>query len=1024
MDFSLPFISNENEPAAGDYSDYDDNDGDIDDDYDEQGSNTSFDAAFEDAFQTKFGLSQPQQELVGDEIEMKQDQTKLEKNRDVANANEDDHRRTPSIQGTIIQQQKQQLDNLMDDEMSSPKSVLQLPLPSNSVSFQHSKNNHTHDQHHTHNQHHHDLPTNASTSSPASAFPSISSPISSSSLTHSLQTQQQQSECINSSTSTNSTNTNMNMKTHQESLLSHSSIVHSHNSSSTTSNRSSIVENESFTRNHDHHVNSKTSTHDSSSSLTYSYNTIDEHEYQKQHHQHEHSYEHHHAQTLQQTIEITNPEITAESSYNQPSDPNTFNMNTYYTNHNMNKEQSQQHPPKDYIPYLPPFDFGHHEHNEHHEHHNQQQLEQEQQVQIEQTQKPVDMIMSRSSSINSCIDDNNTNTNMATNMNININTNTKTKTNSTTTQQFMITPKPFIHPKQVIDRCYSESEDESADECKNGDDRDRSDAHHDDYDFKKHEKDRTIHVSSEVGRNEGIHKIEFENVIDQNNNENEDHEEEYMQVQNVQNVQNLIDLEHIHPKEEEEETFDSVDQEHDTNSIMTSSSTIHQSNVVSSQSIGDHDMIMLNEGSNDNVMASSSSTNTTTSSIVNDFILPIIPTYHEEEEEEEYNNQRPDDIDIKVNNIEVISEDQYKHDNQLEHHQQNDVKSTINNNNEKLVGEDSIPPFAFSMAKSTITTTSSRNRNSSDELDCFERDQPSKIGLLQSCPETQMQTSTISFASNELEILQSSFLMSSMSEESDTFTNTEMKSSQQEQQHHQQQYQQQHKKLNSSSLNFSKLMKQADDKSIQITIPNKSEASGIESSNQNEKNYDTSSSVTFKPTNNTQSDNSCSHHIMTSLQESGVGATSHHSSPLIQSIIQRQQGRAITLRKMTNDSFELSVHLSSKVTVRDVVDVVANPDMLRFWCEPISALVVTDHKGGGGGRGSGVGNDVNKYTSGGQKEYIYPDVEDFEDDVIVPPAADMEDVGKKQNGNSLKLERPREQVCYLLLAFVLYTMLM
>eukprot|EP00551_Chaetoceros_affinis_P008768 CAMPEP_0203663010 /NCGR_PEP_ID=MMETSP0090-20130426/772_1 /ASSEMBLY_ACC=CAM_ASM_001088 /TAXON_ID=426623 /ORGANISM="Chaetoceros affinis, Strain CCMP159" /LENGTH=505 /DNA_ID=CAMNT_0050525869 /DNA_START=136 /DNA_END=1649 /DNA_ORIENTATION=- len=125
--------------------------------------------------------------------------------------------------------------------------------------------------------------------------------------------------------------------------------------------------------------------------------------------------------------------------------------------------------------------------------------------------------------------------------------------------------------------------------------------------------------------------------------------------------------------------------------------------------------------------------------------------------------------------------------------------------------------------------------------------------------------------------------------------------------------------------------------------------------------------------------------------------------------------REITLTKMTQDSFQLSVQLhSAKVSVRDVVDIIANPDMLQFWCEPITELVVTEHTKGWGSRTnlnshpqsggdastvslslstlsstfpmSSSPSSYSSFNDYANEQYIYPNVDDCDDDVIVPPA--------------------------------------
>jgi len=51
--------------------------------------------------------------------------------------------------------------------------------------------------------------------------------------------------------------------------------------------------------------------------------------------------------------------------------------------------------------------------------------------------------------------------------------------------------------------------------------------------------------------------------------------------------------------------------------------------------------------------------------------------------------------------------------------------------------------------------------------------------------------------------------------------------------------------------------------------------------------------------------------------------------------------RGIETEKINEESFEVSMHIYTPCTLRDVLDIVGNPDMLRLWCEPVRTLVVT-----------------------------------------------------------------------------------
>mmetsp|Transcript_16093 Transcript_16093/g.23683 ORF Transcript_16093/g.23683 Transcript_16093/m.23683 type:complete len:422 (+) Transcript_16093:123-1388(+) len=51
--------------------------------------------------------------------------------------------------------------------------------------------------------------------------------------------------------------------------------------------------------------------------------------------------------------------------------------------------------------------------------------------------------------------------------------------------------------------------------------------------------------------------------------------------------------------------------------------------------------------------------------------------------------------------------------------------------------------------------------------------------------------------------------------------------------------------------------------------------------------------------------------------------------------------RGIEIENVDEDSFEVSMCIYSPCTIRDIMDIIGNPDMLRLWCEPVRALVVT-----------------------------------------------------------------------------------
>lgn len=152
----------------------------------------------------------------------------------------------------------------------------------------------------------------------------------------------------------------------------------------------------------------------------------------------------------------------------------------------------------------------------------------------------------------------------------------------------------------------------------------------------------------------------------------------------------------------------------------------------------------------------------------------------------------------------------------------------------------------------------------------------------------------------------------------------------------------------------------------------------------------------------TQSSNALhkSQHHQDSKSDTGIGIQSPSSMSLTHNLLRSttrgRKGRAIALSDVTTDSFKLCVELSPTISVRDVVDVIANPDMLRFWCEPISALVVTDHKGGSALSMTPLNNnDDGRKKLKSNESYHYPDVEECDDDVIVPAAEDVDKIHSK-----------------------------
>lgn len=78
----------------------------------------------------------------------------------------------------------------------------------------------------------------------------------------------------------------------------------------------------------------------------------------------------------------------------------------------------------------------------------------------------------------------------------------------------------------------------------------------------------------------------------------------------------------------------------------------------------------------------------------------------------------------------------------------------------------------------------------------------------------------------------------------------------------------------------------------------------------------------------------------------------------------RTMGPSVHTTQLSEDSFSVSTHLPSPCSVREVVDVLANPDLLRLWCVPVKNAIITSEGVGAGGGISGAGS-----SSGGGREY-------------------------------------------------------
>ena len=202
-------------------------------------------------------------------------------------------------------------------------------------------------------------------------------------------------------------------------------------------------------------------------------------------------------------------------------------------------------------------------------------------------------------------------------------------------------------------------------------------------------------------------------------------------------------------------------------------------------------------------------------------------------------------------------------------------------------------------------------------------------------------------------------------------------------------YDQTSKNDNDQSVNFSKLMRQADD-TVLSAIESPTKTNNYSKDVNNDRSTQASSVIPKEER----------------IERSNVLGKSYVSST--QRMFSQKATKEITLSHMTSDSFQLCVQLSPNVSVRDVVDVVANPDLLRFWCEPVTGLVVTDHKGGS----MSSPGDTRINNSNHLGNYQYPNIEECDDDVIIPPAEDVVTI------NSKALEQ-REEV-RIVMFYILY----
>jgi len=149
------------------------------------------------------------------------------------------------------------------------------------------------------------------------------------------------------------------------------------------------------------------------------------------------------------------------------------------------------------------------------------------------------------------------------------------------------------------------------------------------------------------------------------------------------------------------------------------------------------------------------------------------------------------------------------------------------------------------------------------------------------------------------------------------------------------------------SLDFSTLMRQADDRHHQSTVvqyrmptlQESKEDGGLLNSGQTPPSTN-SSNITPRTTNRS------GHNWLSSLFTGDPHPQSLSVVPMMTlspSYLDDQSvpGRHIQATRLGENTFEVSMIIDPPSTVRDVMDVVGNPDLLRLWCDPIRDLVIT-----------------------------------------------------------------------------------
>ena len=76
----------------------------------------------------------------------------------------------------------------------------------------------------------------------------------------------------------------------------------------------------------------------------------------------------------------------------------------------------------------------------------------------------------------------------------------------------------------------------------------------------------------------------------------------------------------------------------------------------------------------------------------------------------------------------------------------------------------------------------------------------------------------------------------------------------------------------------------------------------------------------------------------------------------------RSMGPSVCTTQLSKDSFSISTHIDAPCSVRDVVNVLANPDLLRLWCVPVRSAIITSE---GVGAGSSISSCARSSSDGG-----------------------------------------------------------